>query len=45
MAEILKYIEKRLDELGDNNPSELTPEKLAIIVELIASGKIKAIHR
>lgn len=45
MAEILKYIEKRLDELGDNNPSELAPEKLAIIVELIASGKIKAIRR
>lgn len=45
MAEILKYIEKRLDELGDNNPSELTPEKLAIIIELIASGKIKAIRR
>ncbi len=45
MAEILKYIEKRLDELGDNNPSELTPEKLAIITELIASGKIKAIRR
>lgn len=45
MAEILKYIEKRLDELGDNDPSELTPEKLAIIVELIASGKIKAIRR
>ncbi len=44
MAEILKYIEKRLDELRDNNPTELTPEKLAIIVELIASGKIKAIH-
>lgn len=44
MAEILNYIEKRLDELGDNNPTELTPEKLAIIVELIASGKIKTLH-
>ena len=41
MAELLKYIEKRLDELGDNSPSELTPEKLAIIVELIVSGKTR----
>lgn len=45
MAELLKYIEKRLDELGDNDPTELTPEKLAIIIELIASGKVKAIRR
>lgn len=41
MAEILNYIEKRLDELGDNNPTELTPEKIAIIVELIVSGKTR----